>query len=220
MQQDKKLLIGTVAVAVLIFGGLVWALLSTSPSDVGPTDGNVTFSDENDPSVGPADAKVVVRLFSDLQCPACRAAEAGATHAIEKFKDRVRFVWNDFPLLQIHPNARLAANAARCAEDQGKFWEYKDVLFREQDRWSKSGALIESFQAYAAQLGLKADDFNTCLDARTHDGKVMADVSEGQQNRVDRTPTVFINNTRHFGLSPEDWDRLLNAALQQSGAGS
>jgi len=124
---NKGLLIGTIVVAVLIFLGLIWAVLSV-PNDGGTTplpSGQVSFNDENDPSIGPDDAKVVVRLFEDLECPACKAAEPGVSYAIEKYSDRVRFIWNDFPLDSIHRNARAGANAARCAEEQGKFWNIK-----------------------------------------------------------------------------------------------
>lgn len=216
MQQDKKLLFGTIGVAILVFVGLVWALVSAPSSNgPGPVGSELSFEDSGDPSVGPEDAKVVVRLFSDLQCPACRAVEAGLSYAIDKYKDRVRFVWNDFPLLQIHPNARLAANAARCAEAQEKFWEYKDLLFREQDSWGSDRQAIDAFKVYAGQLGLKGDEFNTCLDNRTFDSKVMADVAEGNRNRVDRTPTIFINSSRQFGVTQAELDQLLAAALKQ-----
>lgn len=216
MPQDKKLLFGTIGVAFLIFAGLVWALVSSSPGGgPGPVE-QLSFDDSDDPAVGPEDAKVVVRFFSDLQCPACRSAEVGANYALNKYKDRVRFIWKDFPLQQIHPNARLAANAARCAEVQGKFWEYKDILYREQSSWGSERSPAESFKAYAGQLGLKADEFATCLDNRAFDSKVLSDVAEGNRNRVDRTPTTFINNSRKFGLSESDWDNLLTQALQQA----
>lgn len=214
MQQNTKILIGTVVGSVAVFGFLVWAVLSV-PSDngAGIDASKLSFNDANDPAAGPEDAKVVVRLYSDLQCPACRAAEAGVRYAMDKYRDTVRFVWNDFPLQSIHPNARLAANAARCAEAQGKFWEYKDALFAKQDEWDDDRAPSPRFAAYANELGLDGSAFSTCLSERQFDSKVMDDVQEGLANGVDRTPTVFVNTQRRFGMTPADWDAVIQQEL-------
>ncbi len=215
---NKGLLIGTITVATLIFLGLIWAVLSV-PSDSGIDDalpgGEVSFNDENDPSVGPEDASVVVRLFEDLQCPACKASNPAVHYAMEKYSDRVRFIWNDFPLQSIHKNARSAANAARCAEEQGKFWEYKETLYAEQSSWANTFDLEESFAAYAGQLELNVDEFRTCYQERRHDSKVAADISESGRNRVNSTPTIFINDVKRNGLSPTEWDAILGAALAE-----
>lgn len=212
------MLIGTITVAALIFLGLIWAVLSV-PSDSGDIDslpaGNVSFNDENDPAVGPEDAKVVVRLFEDLQCPACKASEAAVNYAMEKYSDRVRFIWNDFPLQSIHRNARPAANAARCAEEQGKFWEYKDLLYAGQESWANTRDLEGAFSAYASQLELNVDEFNTCYKEKRHDSKIAADISEAGRNRVNSTPTIFINDVKRNGLSPTEWDAVLTAALAE-----
>ena len=207
---NKGLLIGVAGAAVLIFGGLVWAILSAPPStDLEPTGGTITFDDTNDPFIGPENATTVVHLYSDFQCPACRAAEAGVMYAIDKYKATIKFVWKDFPLASIHPIARLAANAGRCAQDQGKFWEMKDKLYMEQPTWSVGKNPSEDFKAYAGQLGLDVGVFRACLDDRTNDAKVMAAYQEGVRNNVDRTPTVFIGEERRFGMSPAEWDEAL-----------
>lgn len=214
---NKGLLFGTIAVAALIFLGLIWAVLSV-PSDSGvgnqPT-GELSFNDENDPAIGPEDASVVVRLFEDFQCPACRTAEAGLNYAIDNYSDRVRFIWNDFPLMSIHQNARAAANAARCAEEQDAFWDYKKLLFSGQDSWANTNALDDTFAAYAAQLELDVGQFRECVDERRYDAKVMADVTEGRNNGVSGTPTVFINDVQRNSLSPQEWDSMLEAALAE-----
>src|SRR5688572_2568690 len=195
MQQEsnKGLLIGVVAAAVLIFGGLVWAIMS-APTSAPIANGELNFNDAGDAFIGPENASTVVRLYSDFQCPACRAAEGAVNYAIQKYKDKVKFIWKDFPLMSIHPNARLAANAGRCALDQGKFWEMKDKLFAGQSSWESVRDPSADFKAYALQLGMNADTFNSCLDNRTNDAKVMASYQEGVRNGVDRTPTVFIGN--------------------------
>lgn len=213
---NKGLLIGTIIAAVLIFAGLIWAVLSV-PSENGSAlpNGQLSFSDENDPAIGPEDAKVVVRLFEDFQCPACRTAEAGTNYAIDKYKDRVRFIWDDFPLESLHRNARAAANAARCADEQGKFWEYKERLYAEQATWSNMSDVGDTFTAYAGQLEMDTGAFRQCFDEKRYDARIAADAAEAGKNGVRGTPTIFINNTMRNGLAPNEWDQLLQAALAE-----
>ncbi len=205
---NKGLLVGIVVISALIFGGLVWAIVSAPPSTP-PSSGSITFDDSADPFIGPEDATTVVHLYSDFQCPACRASEGSVNYAIEKYKDKVKFVWKDFPLMTIHPNARIAANAGRCAQDQGKFWEMKIKLYEGQLNWEGGRDPSADFEAYAAQLGLDADQFATCLSSKAGDAKVMASYQEGVKNSVDRTPTVFIGDERRFGMTPAEWDQAL-----------
>jgi protein-disulfide isomerase len=157
-------------------------------------------------------------MYGDFQCPACRSAEPGVKYAIDTYRDRVRFVWKDFPLSQIHPNAELAANAARCAETQGKFWEYHDALYASQPEWADERDPSQKFAAYAKDVGLNTDAFSSCLSAREQKAKVGADVAEGFHNSVDATPTFFINNRRYFGMSPSEWATQLDQALGVAGA--
>lgn len=216
---NKPLLFGTIGVAVLIFAGLVWAIMS-APSDVPGPGGpeTVTFEDSAVKFQGNADAKVVVRIYSDFQCPACRAQEPAIAYAVDKYKDRVKFVWKDFPLMSIHPNARAAANAAWCADEQGKYWEYHNALFSEQSSWGPLRDPAESFRAYASRLGMNVEGFGSCYDARRYDGNITLAIQEGNANRVNGTPTIFVNNVRHPGLAPADWDRVLQAALFEAGS--
>jgi protein-disulfide isomerase len=210
---NKPLIIGTVVVAVLIFAGLVWAITS-APS--GPTSGgseSVSFDDEGAKFKGKADSKVVVHVYSDFQCPACLAYEPVLNYAIGKYGDRVKFVWKDFPLMSIHPNARNAANAAWCADEQGKFWEYHDLLYSEQGSWSALPNPADSFRTYAGRLGMDPESFGACYEAKRFDSTVMAGVQEGNSNRVNGTPTVFVNNVRQSGLDRAGWDSVLTAAL-------
>lgn len=218
---NKPLIIGTVLVAGLVFAGLVWAIMS-APSDVVMNGGteNVNFNDTGAKFLGNPDAKVVVHVYSDFQCPACRAAEPALNAAVQKYGDRVKFVWKDFPLMSIHPNARNAANAAWCADDQGKYWEYHSLLFAEQGSWGNQPNPTESFKAYANRLGLDAANFSSCYSAKPHDGKVMSAVQEGNANRVNATPTVFVGTSRHMGMDSASWDAVLTSALAEAEAAS
>jgi protein-disulfide isomerase len=210
---NKPLLIGVIAAAVLIFAGLTWAILS-APSGTPTVTGNVTFNDTSStPSIGPSDAAVTVHIYGDFQCPACKAAEPGLEAAIQQFKDRVKFVWKDFPLLTIHRNARDGANAARCAQDQGKFWEMHDLLYTEQDSWAEQPDPSASFSAYAGRLGMDVSKFDACYSAKTDDDTVMADENEGTANGVNATPTFYVGKTQYVGMAAGQWAGILNAAL-------
>jgi len=208
---QKLFLLGSIVLGIAIIGGLVWAIAS-GPGPVPPK----VFDDKNDPVFG-ADTDKIVRIFGDFQCPACRAAESGVKYALEKYKDKVRFIWNDFPLQSIHPNALPAANAARCAEAQGKFWEYHDRLYADQPSWESLSNPTQKFKDYANALGLQNDAFATCLDKREHQQKIMADLSEGERNGVNATPSFFVGNTPVVGiLTNADWDTNIQKLLATS----
>lgn len=217
----QAFLIGTAVLFILIILGLVWAIAAgpspVDPAGRGQAESGLRFTDSNDPIRGPGDAKVTVRMFSDLQCPACRAAEAGLEAAMEKYGDKVRFIWNDFPLVTIHPNALPAAQAARCAEEQGKFWEYRKKLYETQDTWASIAAPTGAFTDYAHSLGIDESPFTACIASKTYDSKIRSDMSEGSANRVDSTPTFFVNNTRYTGVMSEaEWTTAIDKELAGS----
>jgi protein-disulfide isomerase len=212
----KALIFGIIGLAVLMLGGIIWAVvfLPSAGNGTGTFDANVSFNDANDPALGPENAKVTLRLFEDFECPACRVSLQGVDYVKQKYADRIRIVWNDFPLENAHPNARIAANAARCAEDQGKFWEYADALYGAQDAWAPQSDPSSSFIAYAKQLGMNDGAFGQCLADKTYDSKIADDQKEGVANRVDATPTFFLNNVRITGaLTPDQWDAEIQKAL-------
>lgn len=216
MTEQSKLVAAIVAATVVIFGGLVFALLRT-PSDqlVNPA-GTVVFNDATSVATGKLDSPVVVRMYSDFQCPACKAAEPALAKVMAEFGDRVKFIWKDFPLMTIHFNARAAANAARCAADQGKFWDMRDRLFASQDAWSGLSNPKGRFAQLARDAGTNADQFTSCYDDRSHDDAVMADVKEGEKNGVNATPTFYINNQQAQVRTEAQWRAALNAALAAS----
>lgn len=215
---NRNLLIGIISISILIFVGLTWLIIQ-APSEEAVNnrpEKNLSFNDTRDPSVGPSDVKVKVRMFSDFQCPACKIAELGVAYALDRYKDRVQFIWNDFPLETAHANARVAANAARCAEEQDKFWVYRDRLYTEQTAWSSSAKPQDAFISYASSSGVDIGQFQTCLESKRHDSKIADDIREGFANRVDRTPTFFINNRRYFTMNPTEWDSAIQQALTES----
>lgn len=215
-QSNKGLIFGIIAITVLVFAGMVWLVMQAPSNGNSVTPGKderVSFADGTSPRIGLPNAKVVVHLYSDFQCPACKLAEPGVTHAIQTFRNQVLFVWKDFPLSQIHKNATVAAAAARCAQDQNKFWEFHDRLYETQEAWSGKADPKDDFIASATALSLDVGRFTDCLSNGGKNGVVANDYAEGLSNGVDRTPTVFINKQRFFGMSPTEWDTAIRAAL-------
>lgn len=216
---QKWFLGGIGLLGVLIVAGLVWAVMLPSvnqTSTTGVAEKDLVFSDANDPVTGNPNATTTLRVFGDFQCPACVAAEPGVTHVRKTFGDKIKIVWDDFPLVQVHQNAMSGAIAGRCAEDQGKFWEYHDILYQSQSNWSEVQDPKSLFVTYAHSIGMNADAFSTCYDKRS-DTKISADVAEGLKDNVDATPTFFINNKRFVGsMKDADWDAAINTALAGS----
>ncbi len=217
-QSDPRgpIIIGMIVLAALMLGGMVWAVATASErtGDDGKYDANVSFIDDGDPKYGPDDAKVTIRIFEDFQCPACKTAHRGLDYVKRTYGDAVRLIWNDFPLEGSHPNARLASNAARCAEEQGKFWEYGDALYDAQLQWTNERDPSAFFISYAKTIQLNEAAFTVCMDEHRYNQKIQNDVKEGIANRVDVTPTFFVNNKRYTGaLASSDWDRVLQPLL-------
>jgi len=157
---------------------------------------NIAIGASN-PSVGNASAPVTIVEFSDYQCPYCGRVEPTIKRLRATYGDKLRFVWKDFPLTQIHPQAFKAGEAAHCAGDQGKYWELHDVLFNNQQ-----ALMPGDLKKHAADLGLNAEQFNQCLDSSKYGERVRDGVSEGGELGVNSTPTIFINGRRLSGAQP------------------
>lgn len=180
-------------------------------------DPSVLFSDE-DESIGNENAKVTIVEFSDFQCPFCRSFFT-ATYAQLK-KDyidtgKVRLVFRHYPL-PFHDAARPSAIAALCAAEQDKFWAYHDVIFAEQEKKGTGTVAygVAELKTWAAQIGLNAGQFNSCLDTEKYATRVDADVAAGSQYGVSGTPSFFINGTLLVGAQPyAQFKSLIDAAL-------
>jgi len=129
-----------------------------------------------------------------------------------EYRDKVRIVFKDFPLAS-HEGAIPAAEAARCAGEQGRFWEYHDLLFVAQPAFARANLLT-----YAARLGLPAEAFAACLDSGRYRAAVKADVAEGRAAGVRATPTFFVNGQRLVGAQPyEAFRDAIQEALADGG---
>jgi protein-disulfide isomerase len=151
----------------------------------------------SDPALGSASAPVTIVEFSDFQCPFCRSVSPTLKKVRETYGDKVRIVWKDYPLTQIHPEAFKAGEAAHCAGEQGKFWEYHDRLFANQQALQPT-----DLKKYAADLGLDSAKFNACVDASKYGDRVREGVAQGTSLGVNSTPTVYINGRLLSGAQP------------------
>lgn len=139
------------------------------------------------PVKGGSDAPVTIVEFSDFQCPACGGAAPAVEQILENFGDQVKLVFRHFPL-SFHPYARPAALASLCAEEQGRFWEYHDKIFKNQRELSDA-----ALKKWAEELGLNETKFNICLDEERYKSRVDEDYLLGQEVGVGGTPTFYVN---------------------------
>lgn len=165
------------------------------------------ISTDDDPARGEKSAPVTVVVFTDFQCPSCAAMHPVVDDVLKTYGNRVRLVVRDFPL-NMHAQARKAAEAANAANAQGKFFEYISVLFKNQ-----SALDIASLKKYATDLGLDRARFDTALDGGQYAVEVDKDVLDGQAYGVDGTPTIFINGVRLRNLTPEGLRTAIDRAL-------
>jgi len=166
------------------------------------------------PSLGPDDAPVTIVEFSDYQCPYCKRADPVIQQVLERYPTQVRFVFRHFPLDRIHPLARGASEAAACANQQGRFWEYHGKLFAPEAKYDP-----DSLRQYASDLGLDLDAFQTCVDERRFQAEVEADLDAGRAAGVAGTPAFFVNGIRMKGARPfDDFVAVIDQELQRIGS--
>ena len=139
-------------------------------------------------------APVTVVEFSDYQCPFCGRVTPTLKRLRDTYGDRLRIIWKDFPLRDIHPNASKAAEAAHCAGEQGKYWEYHDKLFA-----SQSALAPDSLKEHAASLGIDPAAFSACLESSRYAARILQGIEEGRTLGIDSTPTLFINGRKIDG---------------------
>jgi protein-disulfide isomerase len=161
---------------------------------------------------GDANAPVTIVEFSDFQCPFCKQATPTLAEVLRKYEGKVRLSYRDFPLRQIHPQAQKAAEAARCAAEQGKFWEYHDLLFADQAKLD-----VQSLTEHARSLKLSGQPFEQCLASGRYTAAVGKDLEEGRQAGVSGTPAFFINGTVLSGaLSLDSFTRVIDEELARA----
>ncbi len=185
----------------------------------------VRISLDDDPIRGDPNAPISIVEFSDFQCPFCARFHIQTLPSLlEEYIDqgKVNFVYRDFPIQSIHPNALPAAVAAECADEQGKYWEYHDTLFEKQSSWSRldSESAISTFSQFAQDIGLVQEQFDSCLESGKYLEEVQGDLSDGRDYQITGTPGFFIGNdeigfVKLNGAQPFDaFKRVIDAQLE------
>lgn len=163
------------------------------------------------PSRGPAAAPVTIVEFEDFQCPFCKKVQATLDQVLARYGDKVRMVHHDFPLQSLHPASLKAHEAARCAEEQGKFWEFRTLLYT-----NAPAAGPEQLNSYATQAGLNVSSFKECVGSDKFAAVIKKDQSEGDRLGVDGTPAFFINGRLLSGSQPEsEFSRIIDEELSK-----
>jgi protein-disulfide isomerase len=162
-----------------------------------------------EPFRGSEKARVTIVKFEDFQCPFCKQVQPTFDELLSRYNGKVRLVHKDLPLDSLHPQARQAAEAARCAYEQGKFWEYHDKLYANSP---KAGA--DDLKSYAKEVSLNVDSFDRCFASGKYKAVVQQDLNEGAQLGLTGTPTFFINGREISGNQPlEAFEAIIDEEL-------
>lgn len=193
-QAARKVMMQKIGFAVLLVGivlGIVALVIATKKdaSDIADIHPN--------PAKGGAEASVVIKEYSDFQCPACKAMSPVLKEIIKKYGDKIRFEYNHYPLPQ-HTYAMPAAIASQCVYEQkpDQFFAYHDTLFENQGTWESAAdkqAANEYFTTYAKELDVKIDAFKSCIASSEAEARIQEDITEAQTLGVNSTPTFFVN---------------------------
>jgi protein-disulfide isomerase len=172
----------------------------------------LNVSASNGPARGDVNAAVTIIEFTDFQCSACGAMYPVMEDVLKSYGNRVRFVIRDFPLTTAHPNAFRAAQAASAANAQGKFWEYIDILFRNQSTLD-----ADSLKKYATQIGLDRKRFDLEIESGKYDADIRRDIEDGEMYGVEGTPTIFINGVMLTELGADALRAAIEKAFARAG---
>ena len=189
----SRLIWAVAIVAIILAVAFMAKLASNAPEDPGISINAIALTDH---VKGNPDAKVILTEYSDFQCPACALYVPFVESTIEKYKDKVAFVYRHFPLVSIHPNAEPSARASEAAGKQDAFWQMHDKLFDNQTEWSDAPIPKTFFLRYARDLNLDLEKFEADYSSREVKDKVEADKQSGLRARLSGTPTFFINGNK------------------------
>jgi protein-disulfide isomerase len=175
---------------------------------------------KNAPTLGDAKAPVTLVEYSDFECPVCRSLHDVLRGMLESYAGKIRVVFKDFPIEQIHPWARTAAIAGRCAyqQDPKAFWKMYDLIYDNQEIISAANAWTKMTD-YASQIGLNAETFKSCMASPEAGDAINASRANGQQLEVSSTPTIFVNGRSIVGADPHLLEQYINYELAQQKTG-
>ena len=211
-----------ILVSLVIFSG-------SSKSDVSKVNTNTiqAASSENgniaDHVLGKADSKVILVEYADYQCPGCGTIYPLVKSIAEQYKDQIQFVFRNYPLPELHPNAKVAAGSAEAAGLQGKYWEMHDKIYETQADWSNLTISERGkfFEGLATEIGLDINKFNTDLSSPSITEKINFDTALAKKAGVEATPTFYLNGKKlesaDYGTEAK-FKAAIDAALKKAGA--
>lgn len=217
-QGQKGFIVALGAVALLGAGWLVYSLAGGSAPTI-PINATITAADTagwQGYVLGDPNASVEIIEYADFQCPGC------AQFAAVQFPDvknrlvdagKARFIHRDFPLDQAHPQARLAAHTAACANDQGTFWPVEEQLYARQAEWSANPRAYKIFTDIVTGARLDVAAWKSCMDAGTHAGRIQASLEQGTRLGVGSTPTFLIDGKLYPGMGADQMVRVVDSLL-------
>lgn len=220
---NKRTWIIFIVICVAIFGILI-AVSRGDGADVSKVDGtkvlaaSETSGNIPDQVFGKKDSKVVLLEYGDFACPGCKSAYPVLKEVSEEYKDKIAFIFRNFPLTSMHPNAKAAAAAAEAAGLQGKYWEMHDKLYEEQERWASLSVneRTEKFISYAQLVGVKdIEQLKRDMSAEPVAKKISFDQALGRKAGADSTPTIYLNNKE---IESDTWNSKdkLKAAIEEA----
>ncbi len=171
--------------------------------------------------LGSDSAAVEITEYADYQCPVCRDFELVQFPTVRRQlieTGLVRWRYRDYPLDAIHPHARLAAHAAACANDQGKYWDMHAMIYERHPEWYDARSADGHFREYASAVGLNTGTYDTCMQEAKYAGRIEASAQEGNQVGVGATPTFLIGGNLYPGILVSDSMRkIVQGLLPKSG---
>jgi len=196
--------LAAVGVAALLY------LMNRSSSPSVPVQVTVTAADTagfRGYVLGSDSAKVEIIEYADYQCPACQSFDMVEFPYVKQrliATGLVRFVYRDFPLDEPHKWTRLAAHSAACANEQGRYWEQHEALYRTQSEWFSSGDAGSTFRSLAQQNGMDVGQYDACMNSLKYAGRIQASLEEGIRVGVNSTPSFRIGDRLYAGVQPYD----------------
>ncbi len=192
--KNIPLLVGTLFGTLALVFGVAFFLSSSSNKEY---DMALVVGDSRNIKGNPS-ATVTVVEFSDFECPACKATVPLVDQIFEDYQDQIQLVYRHYPLHSLHPNAQLAAQAAEVAADEGKFWQYHDILFERQRIWSEltGEELLSTLGDYAQELEIDKNSFLEKIGSDNIKNRVTSDESDAMSLSLSGTPSFLVNGRK------------------------
>lgn len=207
-------------IVFLSIGGAIFGMVKLASQSSNNFTASILSPPTNDDWVkGNKESKVVLVEYSDFQCPACAAYYFVLKKLFQEFGNDIQFVYRHFPLRRIHPNSQLAAQASEAAGIQGKFWEMHDMIFENQQEWSRKNRdrAEEIFISYAKRLNLDIERFKDDLNSEKVKDKVNSDYQSGIEAKINATPTFFLNGKKiQNPRSYEEFRNIINQVINNN----